>query len=255
MIFQIQKPIEQLKKMAQYPKELYGTGDIDLLKRPMVSVVGSRRPSAYSRQYTSLITNRLSKRGVCVVSGAAMGVDAIAHQGAGTSNTIAVLANGLDVRYPKVNTALIDTIAKEGLLLSQFPQGHSAKPWNFVQRNEIVVALGDILIITQADANSGSMRSAEFALEMGKEIYVLPHRIAESEGTNALLQKGLAKPIIDIEGFVALFGKEPENKDELLSFCASNPSLDSALSIYGQKIYEYEIAGLIEIKNGSILIK
>lgn len=122
-----------------------------------------------------------------------------------------------------------------------------------VQRNELVVALGEVLIVTQADINSGSMRSVEFALQMGKEIYVLPHRIADSEGTNKLLNKGLAKCIFDVDSFVESFGAKAVEKDEFLEFCKTTPSLDKALSKYNQKVYEYELEGKIAIQNGFVV--
>ena len=166
MIFSISENIPALENMKKYPKELYGIGDINLLKRPKVSIVGTRRPSNYTKHFTYLLSQALSKRGVCLVSGAAMGVDAIVHNGAGAENTIAVVANSLDIRYPAINRLLIESIEKEGLMLSQFPKTFKATPWSFVVRNELVVALGDVLVVTEADENSGSMRSVEFALKM-----------------------------------------------------------------------------------------
>ena len=186
----IKDHISALDLMKKYPPELFYKGRLDLLKRPKVSMVGTRRPSAYTRQFTYALAKALAKRGICVVSGAAMGVDTIAHEGAGTDNTIAVVANGLDIRYPVINRAMIESIEQKGLVLSQFNDGFRATGWSFVVRNELVVALGDILIVTEADLNSGSMRSVEYALKMGKEIWVLAHRMDESLGTNRLLLEG-----------------------------------------------------------------
>jgi DNA processing protein len=111
----------------------------------------------------------------------------------------------LDIRYPAVNKNLIKAIEENGLVMSQFKDGFRATGWSFVVRNEVVVALGELLIVTEADLKSGSMRSVEFAQKMGKEIFVLPHRIDESLGTNMLLAKGEAKAIYDIEAFVSRF--------------------------------------------------
>ena len=135
-----------------------------------------------------------------IVSGAAMGVDAIAHQNA-IPNTIAVVANGLDIKYPAINKNLITQIETNSLVLSTYPKSSVARTYTFVERNELVVALGDVLIVTQADINSGSLRSVEFALKMGKKIYTLPHRIGESEGTNRLLNQGLATAIYNVDIF------------------------------------------------------
>ena len=256
MISKVEKYIVSLENMKKYPKELYSIGNIGLLTRPKVSIVGTRRPSLYTQNSTRDLAKALSKRGVCLVSGAAMGVDALVHKGAGFNNTIAVVANGLDIRYPTINRHIIESIENEGLVLSQFAQTVKAAPWSFVIRNELVVALGDILIVTEADEKSGSMRSVEFALKMGKEIYVLPQRLGESNGTNKLLEEGLAKPIYNIESFSNMYGIIPNNdnlnKDDFFYFCQTSPTLDDAVVKYQDRVYEAELEGLIQIENGLV---
>ena len=247
--------IPELELMKKYPDTLYAKGDLSLLNRPKVSIVGTRRPSAYTRQYTYDLSRALSRRGVCVVSGAAMGVDAIAHQGAGVENTIAVMANSLNIRYPSVNRVLIEEIEEEGLTISQFDPDFKATAWSFVLRNEIVVALGEFLIVTEADVDSGSMRSAEYALKMEKKIFVLPHHIGESEGTNQLLKEGLAEPVYDIEAFASLFGQAVDDtvlKDDFFYFCQKSPTLDEALECFGDRIYEAELEGMVVVENGLV---
>ena len=252
----IKDRISQLEDMKKYPKELYYIGDRSLLDRPKVSIVGTRRPLNYTKWFTNSIAKALAKRGVCIVSGAAMGVDAIAHSGAGSYNTIAVVANSLDIRYPSVNRFLIEEIEQKGLIISQFAPTFKATPWSFVVRNEIVVALGEVLIVTEADINSGSMRSVEFALNMGKKIFVPPHRIGESRGTNQLLKDGLAEPIYDIELFAQKYGVVPKDdkikKDEFFYFCQTSPTFDEAIAKFGSRVYEAELEGLIHIENGLI---
>ncbi len=255
MIVSIEYNIPELENMKKYPKELYSIGNLSLLQRRKISIVGTRRPSVYTKQYTQLLVQELVKRGITLVSGAAMGVDAIVHMSAGWENSIAVVANGLDIRYPSINRHLIESIEKEGLVLSQFSQGTKATPWSFVVRNELVVALGEVLIVTEADENSGSMRSVEFALKMGKEVYVLPHRLGESKGTNRLLADGLAKPINDILQFANEFGIEPKNsheKDEFFYFCQTMPTLDEAVAKFSDRVYEAELEGLIQVENGLV---
>ena len=256
MIERYREHFYELESMRRYPRELYTIGNIQLLKRPKVSMVGTRRPSNYTKQYTHSLAKTLSDRGVAIVSGVAMGVDAIAHIGAGAKNAIAVVANGLDIHYPVVNHSLIKEIEENGLVLSQFPIGFQATSWSFVVRNELVVALGDILIVTEADKKSGSMHSVEFALKMGKKIFVLPHRFNESLGTNGLIEQGLAEPIYDIEKFADRYGVIPTNdnikKDEFFYFCQTSPTLDEAIAKFGDKIYEAELEGLIKIENGLI---
>ncbi len=251
----ITETIPELETMKKYPKELFYKGNLALLKRPKVSIVGTRRPSAYTRQFTYALANALAKRGVCVVSGAAMGVDTIAHEGAGASNTIAVVANGLDIRYPVVNQNLIENIENKGLMISQFNDGFRATGWSFVVRNEVVVALGDILVVTEAQLNSGSMRSVEFAQKMGKQIFVLPHRLGESSGTQSLLEDKEAKAIHDIESFVSTFGcavADDVVKDEFFYFCQKCPSVDESIQKFGDKVYEAELEGIITIQQGIV---
>ena len=243
--------------LKKAPEKIWYRGDPALLKRPKVSIVGTRRPSSYTRQAVQRLAHELVRRGVVVVSGAAMGVDAIAHEGAGASRTIAVLGTGVDRRYPAVNAPLIEAIEKEGLLLSRFEPGFRATQWSFVVRNELVVALGEVLVIAEADENSGSMRSAEIALKLGREIWVLPHRLGESEGTQRLLIEGLAKPIHSLETFADRFGTVPGRKlpaDDFFYFCQRNPTVDEAVSRFGERVYEAELMGEIEIREGRIRI-
>jgi DNA processing protein len=247
--------IPELESMKAYPKELFYKGDLTLLKRPKVSIVGSRKISNYTREQLHKLSQALSKRGVCIVSGAAMGADAIAHTGAGSDNTIAVVANGVDIRYPAVNKNLITSIEEKGLVVSQFPEAFRATHWSFVVRNETVVALGELLIIAQADEESGSMRSATFAKKMGKEIWVLPHRLGESSGTQTLLHRGEAQAIYDIEAFASRFGtatKTNIEKDDFFYFCQSNPNYEEAIQKFGAKVYEAELMGTIAVENGIV---
>lgn len=247
--------IASLEAMKRYPEKLYYRGDTSLLRRPKVSIVGSRNPSLYTQNFTYALSKALADRGVAIVSGAAMGVDRIAHEGAGAKNTIAVMPSGIDIRYPSINRKLIEEIEKRGLVLSQFDEGFHPKGWSFVVRNELVVALGEILIVTQADLNSGSIRSVEYAQKMGKEIYVLAQRLDESHGTNRLLAEGKAKAIYDIEAFVSRFGTQTTSnlpKDEFYYFCQTSPTFEETVEKFGPRVYEAELEGAITIQNGII---
>ncbi len=239
------KPLQNLPKV---PETIFYKGDPTLLEKPMVSIVGTRKPSAYTKEMTHQLAQKFASIGYVVVSGAAMGVDAVAHKGAFPA-TIAVMANGLDIIYPKVNQKLIENIYGDALALSEYEAGFRATKYTFVVRNRIVVALGEFLIITEADENSGTMRSAEIALELGKKIYVLPHRLHESKGTQKLLQEGNAELILDIDAFVGKFGQVCEEEDPLLLFCRQIPTLHEVVDKFGDLVYEYELEGLVEIKN------
>jgi len=247
------KEIDELKEFQL--EKLYYIGDKGLLKRPKISIVGSRRASKYAKELTYRLANELAKRGYVIVSGAAMGIDAAAHKGAGSKNTIAVMGNGLDIRYPAANISLIKDIEKNGLVLSQFDPGFVPTNWSFVIRNKIVVALGECLVVAEAQLNSGSMRSVEFALKMEKPIFVLPHRLNESSATNYLLKNDLAKPIYDIEEFANSFKKIEKDEDQFIKYLKSSPFYEEAIKKYKEKIFELEILGIIEIRNLKIVYK
>jgi len=243
----------ELSGLESPVNRLYYIGNTSLLSAPKVSIVGARKAYPYTRMMTHNLALALNKRDVCVVSGGAMGVDAIAHEGA-FPNTIAVLANGLDIIYPKVNKKLLEKIASDSLLLSEYRDGEEARGYTFVERNRIVVALGEVLVISQADLDSGSMRSAEFALQTGKKIYVLPHRLDESKGTMKLLKEGQAELITDIDAFADMFGEYDQEADPFLAFCAQTPSYDEALRFDGQKLFEYELSGKIKVAEGKVYL-
>lgn len=244
--------IKELELMKKHPAKLFYEGDLTLLDMPKISIVGTRKPSRYTKEMSAKLSSSLAKRGVCVVSGGAIGVDAIAHQNA--AKTIAVLPCGINVRYPAINKNMLDGIAKNGLLLSQFETNFIATPWSFVQRNEMVVALGEVLVVCEADLGSGSLRSVEFALSMGKEIYVLPHRLGESLGTQNLLKNNQAKMIYDIDEFSLQFGSLEfyKNSDDFLEYCKSSPIYEEALKKFGSRVFESELNGDISIKDGRV---
>ncbi len=251
----VNEVVKELEDMKKYPQELFYEGNLDLLKRKKIAIVGTRKPSKYSRLMIQNIASALSNAGICIVSGGAMGIDAIAHNGAGSTNTIAVLPCGIDIKYPVVNKNLLANIGSKGLLLSQFQYGATARPYSFVVRNEVVVALGDVLIVGEAELNSGSMRSVEFALKMGKEIFVLPQRVGESSATNKLLQEGKAKAIYDIDEFVSKFSNiVSKNSDDFLEYCKHNPTYEETLKKFPSRVFESELSGEIEIKNAMVFL-
>ncbi len=240
-------------EMKKEPKEIFFRGNVELLSRPKVSIVGTRKPTQYTKQMTADLAHRLANVGVAIVSGGAMGVDGQAHFGAGYANTIAVMPCGLDIRYPMTHRDLFEHIEDEGLLLSMYEEGTLAANWTFVARNAMVVALGDVLIVSEALRNSGSMRSVEYAQKMGKKIYTFPHRSGESDGTMDLVKAGEAEIIYDIDKFVAQYGQAKViEDDEFLQFCQTIPSYEEALKLFGEKVSLYELEGKITVKDGRV---
>jgi DNA processing protein len=250
--------IDELKSMKKYPPYLSYIGNLELLKKRKVSIVGSRNPNQYAQYFTNLIATKLSQKDITVVSGCAMGVDAIAHKAAGTNNTIGVAGTGLDIRYPRVNSGLINEIENNGLMLSQFKPNTPSQRYNFPIRNETVVALGEILIVTQADLKSGTLRSVEYALKMDKKVFVLPHRIGESQGTSQLLEQNNATAIYNIDDFIDNFigyRGDIKHTDPFLQYCKTNPTYDEAMLKYPSELFQYELEGKIIIKDGHINIQ
>jgi DNA processing protein len=253
----ILEEIKELSSMKKYPKQIYFSGDKELLNCKKISIVGTRKPSKYTRELTFKLASKLSKSGVVVVSGGAIGVDAIAHRASlGEKNTICVLPCGIDIRYPSINKNLLNDIEKNALLLSQFEYGFRSTPWSFVSRNELVVSLGEVLVVCEADLDSGSMRSVEFALKMGKKIYVLPHRAGESEATNKLLKDKKAEAIFDVDEFVAKFAEKKNTleieESDFVEYCKTNPSYEEAIKKYPTEIFEAELNGEIKILNSKV---
>ena len=250
--------IDALDAMKKYPKELHFRGNLTLLNRPKMAIVGSRKPNQYAREMTHILASKLANAGICIVSGGAIGVDAIAHKAARSENTIMVAATGLDKRYPAINRKLIQSIEEEGLVLSQFAEATPSTKYNFVLRNELVVALGDVLIVTYADINSGTMRSVEYALKMGKKIFVLAHRIGDSEATNRLLSETKAEAIYDIDTFVQKFSFvdaiTATKEDSFLEYCKSTPTYEETLKRFPNRLFEAELGGEIFVKNAKVYI-
>lgn len=249
-IIPLPKSLTEIKKSVE---SLYFIGDVSLLDKKIVAIVGSRRPNAYTKRVVTSIASNLAKRDVYVISGAAMGVDAVAHNAA-FPKTIGVMGNSLDIIYPKVNQNLIAKMQEEALVLSEYEPNTKATPWSFVERNRIVIALSSAVIIAQADEKSGSMHSAKIALKQGKKIYVLPQRMGESDGTNKLLSEGKAELISDIDAFCERFGEIKNDGDEVIEFCKNEPDLEKCLQKYGETIYEYELDGKLKIEGVKVVV-
>ncbi|NLK66241.1 MAG: DNA-protecting protein DprA [Campylobacteraceae bacterium] len=247
---------EPLQRVENPPKKLYYKGNLKLLEKRKVSIVGSRKMTIYTKNLVLSLANELKKRDICVVSGCAIGVDAAAHKGA-FPNTIAVFGNGLDEIYPKTNSKLINDIYENSLALSEYEPSQKAWGQQFLERNRIVVGLSEALVVAQADLRSGSLQSARLASEMGIPVFVFPHRINESRGTNELLAKGKASLIDNIEEFANSFVSFDEIKvgDEFLEFVEKNSSFDEIWAKFGDLVYEYELDGRIEILGTKVLVK
>ena len=191
----------KLKNIYAPPITIFAKGDISLLSSKAIAIVGSREPSKYGIYVAEKFSKELSKEGIAIVSGLAKGIDTFAHVGALSSfgKTIAVLGSGIDVVYPKENAKYYREISEKGLIISEYIVGTAPESKNFPQRNRIISGLSDGVLVVEARKNSGTMITTDFALEQGKELYVIPGNITSnlSVGTNNLIKEG-AKLVTDV---------------------------------------------------------
>ena len=195
-----------ITSIALVPEKLYYIGTLPEKRIPTVAIVGTRKPTAYGKEVTTRIATDLARRGIVIVSGMALGVDGLAHRAALDANgiTIAVQANGLDNLYPTSHRQLGEDIVKSGgAIMSEYEAGTPSYPNQFLERNRIVSALSDAVLITEAAARSGTLNTASHALEQGKEVFVVPGNITSplSAGCNQLLRQG-ATPVTSAEDII-----------------------------------------------------
>jgi DNA processing protein len=194
----------QLLDLPDPPASLFVRGHSLGEPKHAVSVVGARSCSAYGREVAEYIGRGLASQGVAVVSGAARGVDAAAHRGAlaAAGPTIAVLGSGIDVAYPSANRGLIERVAHVGAVVSEYPPGVRAHSRRFPARNRIIAGLSRAVVVVEGAAGSGSLISAEFALDLGREVFAVPGPVTSplSAVPHELLREGasLARDSDDI---------------------------------------------------------
>ncbi len=183
-----------LLQTADPPLLLYAHGRLDLLDNPALAVVGSRHLSAQGLDNARAFALHLSRAGVTIVSGLALGIDGAAHEGGlgGRGSTIAVVGTGLDRIYPPRHRALTHRIAAEGLLLSEFDLGMPPLRENFPQRNRVIAGLARGTLVVEAAWPSGSLITARQALEAGRDVFAIPGSIhsPQSRGCHALIKQG-----------------------------------------------------------------
>ena len=189
---------ESLKQLNDAPPILYALGNIELLNYPLsVAIVGARNASINGRKIASRIAYDLTENDVLTVSGMARGIDSAAHKGAMYAKnklgpTIAVLGTGIDVIYPAENKDIYKMIAEQGLIISELPFGTAAQISTFPRRNRIISALSAGTLVVEASLHSGSLITAKYALEQGKDIFAVPGSPLEnrSQGPNHLIKEG-----------------------------------------------------------------
>lgn len=224
----VKEEVEKLKKLKldllvltdpAYPKNLYNiynpppylyiAGKITKDDKRAISIVGSRIPDVYGKKVTEQIAAELARNGITVVSGLARGIDSIAHRAClkAGGRTLAVLGSGIDFVYPPENKSLYKEISQNGAVLSEFKIGTKPEASNFPRRNRIISGLSLGTLVVQATEKSGSLITAEFALEQNREVFAIPGNIGSklSKGANKLIKKG-AKLVNDVDDILEEIG-------------------------------------------------
>lgn len=204
-----------LQLIADPPKELFvsGAGLPALLQRPCLAVVGSRAVSPYGRQVTEQLVTAAARAGIVIISGLALGVDSVAHRAALEVGglTIAILPGSLEQIYPASHRRLAEQIvAGGGTLVSEYQGKGTPHKYQFIARNRLVAGLAQAVLITEAAQRSGSLHTAQFALEDGKDVLAVPGNIASptSAGANNLIKTG-ATPVTNPQDILDYFGLQP----------------------------------------------
>ncbi len=206
------------------PDKLYYLGDISILKKNCVAIVGTRKPSEYGKHIAYNLARNLARQGFVIVSGLAYGIDAEAHRGALSCRgaTIAVLGSGIDF-FPASNKILRDNIAESGLIISEYSDGTHGSRYTFPIRNRIISGLSLATVVVEAGLSSGSLITAERASEQGRSVYALPGNIDHtgSLGTNKLIMDG-AIPLIALDNVARdMYAENPHVREENMRFITS----------------------------------
>src|SRR4029077_12443153 len=261
------------------PPLIAARGNVAALARPMVAMVGSRNASAAGLKFAERLARELSEAGFVIASGLARGIDAAAHRASLATGTVAVLAGGHDRIYPEQHTDLLEAVLREGAAITEMPFGWEPRAQDFPRRNRIISGLSLGVVIVEAAKRSGSLITARFALEQGREVFAVPGSPIDprAEGTNGLLKQGAAlvtetadvisvlEPILgqdktlsarepdrgepisggepdpDVRAcIVALLGPAPVGLDDLVRLSNSTPAMVRTV------LLELELAGRIE---------
>ncbi|HEY0588132.1 MAG TPA: DNA-processing protein DprA [Pseudoduganella sp.] len=261
-----------LRHIADPPLLLYAKGNLALLQRDAVAVVGARNATMQGKSNARQFARALSEAGLPVVSGLALGIDAAAHEGGleGPGGTVAVIGTGIDRIYPRRNANLARRIAEEGCLLSEFVLGTAARAEHFPIRNRIIAGMTRATLVIEAAARSGSLITAHAAINSGREVFVLPGSVLspQSVGCHALIREGARlvaspehlledlglrlpgdalAPIDQAAGWLlAALGHDPIGPDELATRLQLPPS-DMQASLLA-----LELAGVVERLPGGV---
>ena len=204
----------RLQMIDDAPPLITLRGNLAALAMPMVAVVGSRNASGAGLKFTQMIARELGEAGFAVVSGLARGIDAAAHAASLATGTIAVLAGGQDCLYPPEHKGLLDGILPAGAALSEMPLGYEPRGRDFPRRNRLISGLSLGVVIVEAAKRSGSLITARYALEQGREVFAVPGSPLDprAEGTNGLIKQG-ATPVTETADVISVLAPIMERKE------------------------------------------
>lgn len=210
---------------------------------PTVAVVGSRKPTAYGRAISARLVSVLVEAGVIIVSGLALGHDALAHQAAlaAGGRTIAVIGNGLANPHPRTNIRLAEDIVKSGgLIISEYAPDTPVRGYQFLQRNRLISALADVVVVVEAGERSGTLNTAMHALEQGKELMAVPGNVTSplSVGCNRLIAQG-ATPVLSSHDVLDKLGITLHDSNKVGTKIRYN-------SPVGQQVYDLILSGVTD---------
>lgn len=244
----------QLRKLSDAPYGIFYRGKLPPPEEFRAAIVGARMCSEYGRSIAREIGRELAAHDVSVVSGMARGIDAAGHRGALDSggDTYAVFGCGVDVCYPNYHRQLYDEIAQHGGLLSEYLPGAAPLAFHFPRRNRLISALSDVVLIIEAKRKSGSLITADFALEQGRDIYALPGRVTDalSGGCNQLIAQG-AGMILSVEDLLAELSIEAVRKK---TFQQKNMKSEK-IPLEKEELLVYSCLGLLPVGLEEILAK
>lgn len=275
-----------LREIADPPVVLFAQGCPEVLKTIQIGIVGSRNPDVAGQKAANVFAGALVAAGVTITSGLALGVDSCGHQGAlkASGYTIAVMGNGLDMIYPARHKALAERIIENGVLVSEFSPGTKPIPTNFPRRNRIISGMSTGILVVQAALRSGSLITARYAMEQGREVFAIPGSIHNplAKGCHALIKQGakLVESVDDVieelGSLVAVIADENISKantqceaglDEdckvLLDSMAYDPmSIDSLIELTGlttdavsSMLLILELRGLVVSQVGGVYVR
>lgn len=231
----------KLKQLNDFPPLISVKGNINVLNKQAIAIVGARNASLGGRKLSFHFAKALGEKGWVVVSGLARGIDEAAHKGSLKTNTIAVLAGGVDHIYPPEHESLYNEISQTGAIISEMPLGTSPSAALFPRRNRLIAALSQGVVIVEAARKSGSLITADYALELGIDVFAVPGSPLDPrcQGSNYLLKQGAtfvesANDILDVVGVLGI--TQPENSKTIST--EYKPTHPNALSDIKKQILE-----------------